>query len=79
MHVCAQVDGEGKDVGKVQRNGKATLDKKPNPTIVQENETGVWISMAEDVACLVATAFTVNIRQRIEVRFAAIREARARF
>ena len=67
VDVCARVDNEGKDVGKRQSDSKIVSERNQNPAIVQENETGLWLGVLDDLACLVATTFTANMRRRIEV------------
>ena len=68
VDVCARVDSEGKDVGKRQSDSKAVSERNQNPAIIQENETGLWLGVLDDLACLVATTFTANVRRRIEVQ-----------
>ncbi|MCJ1323820.1 hypothetical protein MMC10_000481 [Thelotrema lepadinum] len=60
VDVCARVDSEGKDVGKRQSDSKAVSERNQNPAIIQENETGLWLGVLDDLACLVATTFTAN-------------------
>ena len=68
VDVCARVDNQGRDhVSRIQGSGRFALEPSHDSAIVQENETGLWISVVDDLACLVATTFATNLRQRIEV------------
>ena len=66
VDVCARVDSEGRDVAKPRKNGRAASERRQNVAILQENETGLWLGVIDDLACLITTTFTANMRQRIE-------------
>ena len=67
IDVCARVDNQGRDISRAQGSGNSALERRYDPAIVQENESGLWIGVADDLACLVATTFVANLRRRIEV------------
>lgn len=65
VDVCARIDSAGRDIGKFGSRGPSEVSH--DASIIEENETGLWIGFADDLFCLIATTFTANLRRRIEV------------